>query len=48
VHGGRSIATIVVLALVLLIVGGLVAVMIFAHVAGRTTVEPPPGHAGGD
>jgi len=41
VRGGRSIAAIVVIGLVLLIAGGLAAVMIFAHIAGRTTAEPP-------
>jgi hypothetical protein len=42
VYSGRSIAAIVVLAIVLLAVGGLVAVIIFAHLAGRTTAERPP------
>jgi hypothetical protein len=41
VQGRRSIAAIVGIGLVLLIAGGLVAGMIFAHIAGRTTAEPP-------
>jgi hypothetical protein len=41
VHSGRSIGAIVVLGLVLLVAGGLAAVIIFAHLAGRTTAERP-------
>ena len=41
-NGGRSIAATVILALVLLVAGGLVAGIIYAHVAGRTTAERPP------
>ena len=41
-NGGRSIAATVILALVLLVTGGLVAGIIYAHVAGRTTAERPP------
>jgi hypothetical protein len=47
VTGGRSIAATVILALVLLVGGGLAVVIIFAHVAGRTTAERPAEHAGG-
>lgn len=45
--GGRSIAATVILALVLVVGGGLAAGIIFAHVAGRTTAERPAEHAGG-
>jgi hypothetical protein len=41
VEGRRSIAAIVVIGLVLTIAGGLVAGMVYAHVIGRTTSEPP-------
>ena len=40
--GGRSLGWTIVLALLLLIGGALGAAMLFAHVAGRTTSEPPP------
>jgi hypothetical protein len=40
-RSGRSIAAIVLLAIVLLVAGFLIAVMIFAHVVGRTTSIPP-------
>jgi hypothetical protein len=38
---GRSITALVLLGIVLLVAGFLVAVMIFAHVVGRTTSIPP-------
>ena len=41
--GGRSIGWTIVLVLLLLIGGALGAAMLFAHVAGRTTSEPPRG-----
>jgi hypothetical protein len=41
VRSGRSIAGLVLLGIVLLIAGFLVAVMIFAHIVGRTTSIPP-------
>jgi hypothetical protein len=44
---GRSIGAKVILALVLLAAGGFAAVVVFAHVFGRTTAEPPPGNVGG-
>ena len=44
---GRSIGAIAVLGIVMLVAGGLVAIMAFAHVAGRTTVERPEGRADG-
>lgn len=40
-RSGRSITAIVLLGIVLLVAGFLVAVMIFAHVVGRTTAIPP-------
>jgi hypothetical protein len=40
-HSGRSITAIVFFTIVLLIAGFLVAVMIFAHVVGRTTAIRP-------
>jgi hypothetical protein len=39
--GGRSLGWTIVLALLLLIGGALGAAMVFAHVVGRTTSEPP-------
>jgi hypothetical protein len=42
VNGRRSIAATVILALVLLVAGALGAGIVAAHVAGRTTAEPPP------
>jgi hypothetical protein len=39
--GGRRTGLVVVLALVLLVVGVLVGIMVFAHIVGRTTSEPP-------
>ncbi|HKV66863.1 MAG TPA: hypothetical protein VJN72_02160 [Gaiellales bacterium] len=41
--GGRSIGWMIVVALLLLIGGALGAAMLFAHVVGRTTSEPPRG-----
>jgi hypothetical protein len=37
----------VILAVVGVVVAGLVAIMAFAHVVGRTTVERPQGRADG-
>ncbi len=42
---GRSITALVLLTIVLVIVGGLAAIMIFAHFAGRTTSIPPSADA---
>jgi uncharacterized protein YneF (UPF0154 family) len=39
--GGRRIGVTVALVVVLLIAGVLVGIMIFAHIVGRTTSEPP-------
>ena len=41
-NGARGIAAAAILALVLLATGGLVAGIIYAHIAGRTTAERPP------
>jgi hypothetical protein len=41
VRSGRSITALLLLGIVILVAGFLVAVMIFAHVAGRTTSIPP-------
>lgn len=41
-RSGRSVAAIVLLGLVLVIVGGLLAVIVLAHIVGRTKVV----HAG--
>jgi hypothetical protein len=41
VNGTRSIVATVILVLVLLVTGGLGAGIIYAHIAGRTTAEPP-------
>ena len=41
-NGARSIVATVILVLVLLVAGGLGAGIIYAHIAGRTTAEPPP------
>jgi len=43
VAGGRSIGWAIVVLLLLLIGGALGAAMLFAHVVGRTTSEPPRG-----
>ncbi|HEY3764748.1 MAG TPA: hypothetical protein VGL44_06280 [Gaiellales bacterium] len=42
---GRSITALVLLTIVLVIVGGLAVIMIYAHIAGRTTAIP--AHADG-
>jgi hypothetical protein len=39
--GGRRIGLVIAVVLVLLIAGVLVGIMVFAHVVGRTTSEPP-------
>jgi hypothetical protein len=39
--GGRRIGLTIAVVLVLLIAAVLVGIMIFAHVVGRTTSEPP-------
>jgi hypothetical protein len=39
--GGRRIGLTIAVVLVLLIAGVLVGIMVFAHVVGRTTSEPP-------
>jgi hypothetical protein len=39
--GGRRIGLTIAVVLVLLVAGVLVGIMIFAHVVGRTTSEPP-------
>jgi hypothetical protein len=39
--GRRRIGLTAAIVLVLLIAGGLVGIMIFAHIVGRTTSEPP-------
>jgi hypothetical protein len=39
--GGRRIGLTIAVALVLLVAAVLVGIMIFAHVVGRTTSEPP-------
>jgi hypothetical protein len=39
--GGRRIGVVIAVVLVLLVVGVLAGVMVFAHVVGRTTSEPP-------
>ena len=41
--GGRSLGWTIVVVLLLLIGGALGAGMLFAHVVGRTTSEPPRG-----
>jgi hypothetical protein len=38
----RGMLGIALLVLVLLVAGFLVAVMVFAHIVGRTRVDPPP------
>jgi hypothetical protein len=43
VNGARSIVAMLILVLVLLVAGGLGAGIIYAHIAGRTTADPPPG-----
>jgi len=43
VEGGRSLGWTIVIALLLLVGGALAAGMLFAHVVGRTTSEPPSG-----
>ncbi len=42
-NGARSIVAAVILILVVLVAGGLGAGIVYAHIAGRTTAEPPPG-----
>jgi hypothetical protein len=39
--GGRRTGLLIAVVLVLLIAGVLVGIMVFAHVVGRTTSEPP-------
>ena len=39
--GGRRTGLVVALVLVLLVAGVLIGIMVFAHVVGRTTSEPP-------
>jgi hypothetical protein len=41
VNRGRSVAAVVLLGLVLVIAGGLVAVIVLAHIVGRTKVVHP-------
>ncbi len=41
--GGRRIGVVIAVVLVLLVVGVLAGIMVFAHVVGRTTSEPPRG-----
>jgi hypothetical protein len=43
VRGGHSLAAIVILGIVGVAAGGLLAIIAFAHVAGRTTAERPGG-----
>jgi hypothetical protein len=38
VNRGRSVAAVVLLGLVLVVAGGLVAVIVLAHIVGRTKV----------
>jgi hypothetical protein len=40
-EGGRRTGLVLAVVLVLLIAGVLAGIMIFAHVVGRTTSEPP-------
>ena len=44
-EGRRRIGLLIAVVLVLLIAGVLVGIMIFAHVVGRTTSEPPAARA---
>jgi hypothetical protein len=44
--GGRRIGLTVAVVLVLLIAAVLVGIMVFAHVVGRTTSEPPGSRPG--
>ena len=44
--GGRRIGLTIAVVLVLLVAAVLVGIMIFAHVVGRTTSEPPGSQAG--
>jgi hypothetical protein len=41
VHDGLSLTARIVLGLALLIAGSLGAGIVYAHIAGRTTSEPP-------
>jgi hypothetical protein len=41
VNGGRSVAGMAVLGVALVVFGGLVAVIVLAHVIGRTKVAHP-------
>jgi hypothetical protein len=41
VRSGRSVLAIVLLGLALVVVGGLLAVIVLAHVVGRTRVAHP-------
>jgi hypothetical protein len=41
VNGGRSVLAVALLGLALVLVGGLVAVMVLAHIIGRTKVAHP-------
>jgi hypothetical protein len=38
VNRGRSVAAVVLLGLILVVTGGLVAVIVLAHIVGRTRV----------
>jgi hypothetical protein len=38
---GRRTGLLIAVGLVLLVVGVLVGIMVFAHIVGRTTSEPP-------
>jgi hypothetical protein len=42
-HDGLSLTARIILGLVLLVAGALGAGIVYAHVAGRTTSEPPRG-----
>jgi hypothetical protein len=41
VNGGRSVLVMALLGLALVLVGGFVAVMVLAHIIGRTRVAHP-------
>jgi hypothetical protein len=40
---GRRTGLLIAVGLVLLVAGVLVGIMVFAHIVGRTTSEPPRG-----
>jgi hypothetical protein len=42
VHDGRSLTARIILGLALLIAGSFGAGIVYAHIVGRTTSEPPP------